>query len=84
MSRSHVQGAPSFVRFKRVGVADNGKLCSSRISSAITQSITMMSATLSGLLVSRNRLMSGLFEVLAYIERMPKFELKSIVVFYQL
>jgi len=84
MSRSHVQGAPSYVRLKRFAVADNGKLYSCRISSAIVQSITKMSATFTDLLVSLNRLMSGRFEVLACAKRMPKFELKSIVAFCQL
>jgi hypothetical protein len=84
ISRSHVQEAPSYVSFRRFGVADNGRPYSSRISSAIAQSITMLSATLSDLLVSLNRLMSGRFEGFACAERMPSFELQSIVACCQL
>lgn len=81
---SHVQGAPSYVGFRRFDIADNGRAYSSRMSSAIAQSITMLTATLSDLLVSLNRLMSGRFEVLACTERMPKFELISVVACCQL
>lgn len=77
MSRSHVQGHPSYVRFKRFGVADNGRLNCSRIFSAIAQSITMTPATLSDLLVSQNRLMSGRFEVSACTER--EFRISSLI-----
>jgi hypothetical protein len=84
MSRSHVQGAPSYVGFRRSGVADNGRPYSSRISSAIAQSIIMLSATLHELLVALNCLMSDRVEVLACTERMPKFELKIIVACFQL
>lgn len=56
MSRSHVQGASSYFRFRKFGVADNGRPYSTRISSAIAQSITMLSATPSDLLLSLNRL----------------------------
>jgi hypothetical protein len=84
MSRIHVQGAPSYVGIRRSGVIDNGRLYSSRISSAIAQSIIMLSATFPELLVSLNRLMSDRVEVLACTDRMPNFELKSIVACFHL
>jgi hypothetical protein len=84
MSRSHVQRAPSYVRFGNFGVADNGRTFYALICCAIAQTTATLSEALSDILFALNRLMSGRFEVFAQTKGSPRLALKRSVACFQL